>query len=57
MPAPWWTARTEGREVLASSGGLRSLRDLSRSMPGEDARFAAREWIDVAFYVRIWSEQ
>lgn len=48
MPAPWWTARTEGREVLVFSGGLRSLRDLSRSMPGEDARFAAREWIDAA---------
>jgi hypothetical protein len=27
---------------------LTSLSDLSRSMPGEDARFAAREWTEAA---------
>lgn len=29
-------------------GGLRSRRDLSRLMEGEEARLAAREWIDAA---------
>jgi hypothetical protein len=37
MPAPACTAK------MAGVGGLASLRDLSVSMLGEDARLAARE--------------
>lgn len=38
-------ARTDGREVFGVVRGSCSLMDLSRSMPGEEARFAARECI------------
>jgi ubiquitin carboxyl-terminal hydrolase 1 len=40
-------ARTDGRWAFVS-GGLTSFSDLSRSMPGEDARFAARECTEAA---------
>jgi len=41
-------ARTEGRVVLLSTGGFAFFNDLSVSILGEDARFAAREWTEVA---------
>jgi len=41
-------ASTDGREVLVSAGGLTFFKDLSVSILGEDARFAAREWTEVA---------
>jgi hypothetical protein len=46
-PAPWCTARTEGRFLVDSLGGWTFFSDLSVSMLGEDARFAAREWTEV----------
>lgn len=48
MPAVC-TARTEGREALRD-GGLMSFRDLSRSMPGEVARRAARECLEASIH-------
>lgn len=41
-------AKTDGRCFLVSWGGLRSFSDLSRSIPGEEALFAARECTEVS---------
>ena len=42
-----WCVESIGR-ALVSVGGLAPLRDLSVSMEGEEARLAAREWIENA---------